>query len=106
MKITFDEVLSKSTPLENELMLSLTDKVFATHDPKTSPREWDVKLFINGVEVEPVIYNSLFSHTEEWIEERAKDYLREKLDEADRSIRELTEYLEEAKANIIDKHNL
>lgn len=106
MKITFDEVLSKSTPIENELMQSLNTQVFATIDLQNNTREWDVKLVINGVEVEPVMYNLLFSHTEEWIEERAKEYLKDKLGEADAEVSRLLEYINQAKENIIEKFDL
>jgi hypothetical protein len=71
MKITFGEALSRKTWLQKELMQSLNDECFNCKEA-IEKQEWDVKLVVNGVDVEPKWFNSIMTKLEEHIDVEAK----------------------------------
>lgn len=103
MKITFEELLSKKEWLNAELMNSLT------HDLITKAADdqfYDIKLLVNGVELEPSLFNQIVDNVERYIDEQAKKLVRDKLEEAENKISRLTEILDEAKYKIVDEFKL
>ena len=56
MKITFEELLSKKEWLHSELLNSLPHEIVSK---ASEDQFYDVKLVINGVEVEPKMYNDI-----------------------------------------------
>lgn len=97
MKITFEEVLSKDEWLHNEMLhsipLELMDKV-------SEDRCYDVKLLVNGQELEPILFNKIMGNLEEYIKKEAKSLLKDKLQEATNKINNLHRILEEATEKI------
>ena len=100
MKITFEEVLSKSTWLQHELLSSLTPEVFKKVG---EDQFWNVKMIINDVEVEPVLFNELMTKLEDFIDGEAKKLVKEKYDAIIDQAQELESLLTTVKENIIEK---
>ena len=103
MKITFEETLSRKEWLHKELMSSLTGDIITK---ATEDQFYDVKLLVNGVELEPTFYNRLVDNIEKYIDAEAKSLVHQKLVEAVNKSRKLTEIIEAAKNSIIDEFNL
>lgn len=103
MKITFEEVLSRNLWLHNELMNSLTGEII---EKTKEDRFYDVKLLVNGVELEPVFYNKLVNNIEKYIEDEAKHLVCEKLAEAENKLNQLIDLINTAKGSIIDGFGL
>lgn len=103
MRITFEEILSKKQWLHKEMLNSLTGDVITK---ASEDQFYDVKLLVNGVELEPVLYNSLMSNIEKYIEEEAKSLVRQQLEAAEEKSKKLCELIEAAKNSIIDEFNL
>ena len=59
MKITFDETLSRKEWIHRELMESLTDEVISK---AANDRFYEVKLLVNGIELEPNFFNDLVNN--------------------------------------------
>lgn len=91
MKITFEEALSRKTWLQRELMQSLSDECFNTLEPKQD--WWDVKLVVNGVEVEPVWFNSIMTKLEEHIDAEAKLLFEQHLEDIQENLESKTKKL-------------
>lgn len=112
MKLYFDEVLKRLTPLSREIIQTNNNEIFKTPtrlDENENPY-WDIKLTINDVEFDPKILESLFTQTEEWIdfkaEEKVKDQLQSKLDDAEQKIRKLTNLLEKSLDNLKEEFDM
>ena len=106
MKITFDETLSRKEWLHRELLNSLTGDII---EKATEDRFYDVKLLVNGVELEPTIYNDLVGGIEKYVEQEARSLINEKVDgimtELNNGVVELTEQIQELSERIKDKLN-
>ena len=112
MKLYFEEVLKRLTPLSREIMQTDNNEIFKVPtrlDENDNPY-WDIKLTINDVDFDPKILESLFTKTEEWIdfkaEEKVKEQLQNKLDDAEQKIRKLTNLLENSLNNLKDEFNI
>ena len=103
MKITFEETLSRKEWLHKELMESLTGDIITK---ASEDQFYDVKLLVNGVELEPAFYNKLVNNIEKYIDAEAKGLVRQKLEEAQEKSRKLSELIDAAKNSIIDEFNL
>ena len=103
MKITFEETLSGKEWLHKELMESLTGDIIIK---ASKDQFYDVKLLVNGVELEPTFYNKLVNNIEKYIDAEAKSLVRQKLEAAEEKSRKLSELIDAAKNNIIDEFNL
>ena len=103
MKITFDETLSRNEWLHRELMNSLTGEVITK---ASEDRFYEVKLLVNGIELEPQLFNKIVNNIEKYIDEQAKLLVREKLVEAENKIRKLSELIDEVSYKIIEEFNL
>jgi ferritin-like metal-binding protein YciE len=103
MKITFEETLSRKEWLHKELMESLTGDIIAK---ASEDQFYDVKLLVNGVELEPAFYNKLVNNIEKYIDSEAKSLVRQKLEEAEEKSRKLSELIDAAKNSIIDEFNI
>lgn len=86
MKITFEEVLSEKEWLHLELMTSLTGEVI---DKARKDSFYDVKLLVNGTELEPEMFNTIVNNIDKYIENQARNLIREKLEEAENKLEEL-----------------
>jgi Zn-dependent oligopeptidase len=104
MKIKFDEILAnKKDWLHQELLASATNEVI---DLAKEKAEYDVKLLINGIEVEPKLLTKIIENLDAYIANRAKNMLLTKLKDAENEVHELVEAISAAKSNIIDKFKL
>jgi hypothetical protein len=103
MKITFEEALSRKEWLHTELMNSLTGDLITQ---ASEDRFYDVKLLVNGVELEPELFNKIVNNIEKYIDEQAKSLVREKLEEAENKVRRLSELFDEVAYKIKDEFNL
>ena len=103
MKITFEEALSRKEWLHTGLMNSLTEDLIIQ---ASEDRFYDVKLLVNGVELEPQLFNKIVNNIEKYIDEQAKSLVREKLEEAENKVRRLSELFDEVAYKIKDEFNL
>jgi hypothetical protein len=103
MKITFEEALSRKEWLHTELMNSLTGDLITQ---ASEDRFYDVKLLVNGIELEPQLFNKIVNNIEKYIDEQAKSLVREKLEEAENKVRRLSELFDEVAYKIKDEFNL
>jgi len=92
MKITFGEALSRKTWLQKELMQSLTDECLNCKEA-IEKQEWDVKLVVNGVDVEPVWFNSIMTKLDEHIEIEAKILFEQHLESIQETLEDKTKKL-------------
>jgi len=74
MKITFSELLSTTEWLHTELLESLTGEAFLQ---ASKDQFYEVKLLVNGIELEPQLLNRIFKNIEKHIDEQAKSLVRE-----------------------------
>jgi len=103
MKITFEEILSAKKWLHKELLESLNGDIITK---ASEDRFYDVKLLVNGVELEPTFYNKIVTNIEKYIDAEAKKLVCHKLEEAEKKSRKLSELIDVAKNSIIDEFNL
>lgn len=103
MKITFEELLSRKEWLHVELMNSLTGDII---EQASEDRFYDLKLLVNGIELEPNFYNKLINNIDKYIDEQAKSLIREKLEEAENKVRKISEMFDEIAYRLKDEFNL
>lgn len=103
MKVTFEETLSRNSWLHKELMNSLTGDVITK---AVADQFYDVKLLVNGVELEPTIFNTIMNNMEACIDAEAKSLVLSKLQEAENKIGRLQELIEQASCKIKEEFKL
>ena len=103
MKITFEEALSRKEWLHTELMYSLTNNLITQ---ARGDGFFDVKLLVNGIELEPQVFNKMVNNIENYINEQAKSLVRNKLEEAENKVRKLSEMFDAVADKIKDEFNL
>jgi hypothetical protein len=102
MKITYDELIEKEW-LYIELMNSLPDDLIAQ---TSKDGFYEVKLLVNGIEIEPQLFTEIVSNIEKYIDKEAKCLLRNKFEEVDDKIFRLHELFNEATDKIKSEFNL
>lgn len=112
MKIYFTEVLKREQGICKEIMQTRNNEIFKTKtllDEEENPY-WEVEIKINGVDFDPVIFNSMFTETEEWIKYRAEELVKEKLQDslhkAENRIRILQDLNEQVIRNLKEEFNV
>lgn len=105
MKITFDEILANKggLNLHHELLNSTPSEVI---DSAMTDRFYDVKLIINGIEVEPLLFNKLMNSIEKHIDNEAKNLISEKLQEAENKVMRLDNLVREAALRIREEFGI
>lgn len=103
MKVTFQEVLSGKTWLQKEMLNSLTGDIITK---ASEDQFYDVKLVINGVEIEPNIFNDIMNGIEKYIDAEAKELVKIKLEKAEYKIRKLDELISDASDKIREEFDL
>jgi hypothetical protein len=103
MKITFEETLSRKEWLHAELMESLTGDVIMK---ASEDQFYDVKLLVNGVELEPQLFNKIVNNIERYIDEQAKSKVIDKLEETENKLQKLSELFDEVVYKIKDEFSL
>lgn len=103
MKVTFEDLLSRKEWLHGELLNSLTvDVINQANDDKF----YDVKLLVNGIELEPQFFNDIMNNVVKYIEKEAKSLVREQLEVAEQKARKLSELIDEASNQIKGEFDL
>lgn len=103
MKITFDEVLSKKDWIHKELMNSLTGEIIMK---AREDQFYEVKLLVNGIELEPVLFNKLIGNIDIYIADEAKSLAMEDIRLISQKIYSLERILDKAKQSIINEFKL
>ena len=103
MIVTFEEVLSKKEWLHSELLNSLTGEMI---QKAAADGFYDIKLLVNGEELEPEFFNKIMNNVEKYIIKQAKSYLVEKLEESSQKIRKLEELYTQAANKISEEFDL
>lgn len=103
MKITFKELISRRRWLHTELFESLPMDILAKIAEDDS---FDIKIVVNGIELEPKLFDDLVENIAVHVGNEAKREAREKFEEAMVSAGELQVILNEVKETIISKYNL
>jgi len=67
---------------------------------------YDVKLVVNGIELDPTILNLFSEKAEEWVETRAKKMAAEKFHEAAHAASEFARMVNDAKSALIEKYGV
>jgi len=100
MIIPFDNILKEENFIQSELLGSLSGEDIYDGQKKG---EYDVKLVVNGRDVEPKLLNELVTNIEKYVELEAKAMLEEKFDDVLKDIAGLKEAVEELKENLDDR---
>lgn len=103
MRITFEEVLSKKEWIHSELLNSLDGD---TINEATKEGAYEVKLLVNGKELEPKFFNDLVNNIEKYIDSRAKQIVEDRLYEAEMKARKLEEMIKQATDYIREEFNI
>lgn len=103
MKITFDEVLSRNEPIQRELLNSLPLDIV---EKAMDDGFYNIKILINGIEVEPKIFNDIMNRLEERIQSEAKSYVQNKLQEAENEAHKLQQMVKDVQFKIMETYQL
>jgi len=103
MKITFQEILGRKEWIHRELLHSLTGDLITK---AAEDQFYDVKLLVNGVELEPDLFNNVMDHVEKFILSEARNIVNEKLEIADNKSMRLQELINDAIYKIRDEFEL
>ncbi len=103
MKLTVEQLLSRDNWLHHELIRSLSFEII---EKAKEDGFYDIKLLVNGVELEPDFYNDLVCNIEKYIDSEAKNLIKNELEKAESESRKLYEIIKAAKDSIIDKFDL
>lgn len=103
MKITFKETMNGKEWIHSEIMNSLTGELI---DQAKDDQFYEVKLLINGHELEPKLFNKIMNNVEDFINKQAKSLIAEKLEEAEEECNKILSVFREAKENALDKLNI
>lgn len=103
MKITFEELLSRKEWLHTELLHSLTGDVI---NKASEDQFYEVKLLVNGIELEPTFFNNLVNGIEKYVDKEANSLLEAKLEKCEFSVERLKEYIYEASYKIREEFEL
>lgn len=102
MKVTFDEILGKSEWLYVELLSSLPEELVTK---AINDQFYEVKLLVNGVEVEPDLFNHLMNNVEKSVNEQASSLVRDKIVELEDLYVELRENFDEMIEAVKEKYS-
>lgn len=99
MRITFDQIIERKEWLHREILSSMTPELI---EKAAKDRFYDIKILINGVEVEPVIFNNIMNDVEKYIDAQARSLITEKYQEAEEKARKLHEMVDAITKSIND----
>jgi hypothetical protein len=107
MKITFDDTINKRDWLHSCLLSSLTTEAI---NSGIETRSYEVKLLVNGIELEPTHLNDLLTNVEKHIDNEAKTLFYKTYTEPAERLRlkmnRLEDIIKEAKDKIINEFNI
>lgn len=103
MRIEFDELASRKEWLHTELMRSLNaDLITAAKNDGF----FEVKLLVNGVELEPDLFNDIVNNIERYIDNQARSLVTHSLESAKMKADKLSEMIVVAISNVVEEFNL
>ena len=103
MKITFKEAIGVNDLLHITLMNCLTAEVI---NSARETEEYDVKLVVNGFDLDPTTLNLFQEKAEEWIETEAKKIAAEKFHEASKAAEDFAKMVNDIKYSLIEKYGV
>lgn len=104
MKITFDEIVPRRDEwIHKELLRSLHGDII--HKAKDD-RFFEVKLLVNGVELEPSYFNDIMNNLEKYIDSEAKVLAKEYFEELRIKSQKLSDMIDEATRKIANEFSL
>ncbi len=103
MKITFEQTLSRKEWIHKELLNSLDGETISKAQKEGA---YEVKLLVNGNELEPKFFNDLVSNIAKYVEKEAKEMIEEKLFEAEQKAIKLEEMIKLATEQIRDEFGI
>ena len=103
MKVTFEEIRSKKSWLQRELLGSLTGELISK---AAEDGFYDIQLSVNGVLIEPALFNKIMDNIEHYIDSEAKFLVAEKLDEAGQKANDLNNLIQNITDNIRETYKL
>jgi mevalonate kinase len=103
MKITFEEVVSRKEWIHKEILNSVTTDII---NKAFEDQFYEVKILINGIELEPKFYNDLITNIDSYVDREAKNMIKEKLEEALNDAMKLNDLIEEASDKIREKFGI
>lgn len=68
--------------------------------------EFDIKLVVNGIDIDPKLLNYVLNNIEKIVNDKAKGLVLEKLEDAENEAYKLLETVREARGEIIEKYKL
>jgi ribosome biogenesis GTPase A len=103
MKIPFKDAIGKNDLLHIALMNCLTPEVI---DSAREKEEYEVRLVVNGVDLDPTTLNLFQDKAEEWVETRAKEIAAEKFHEAAKAAEDFSKMVNDIKFALIEKYGV
>jgi len=103
MRITFEDTNSRKEWIHTELLNSLDG------DTIMNAREegaYEVKLLVNGKELEPKFFNDLVNNIEKYVDKTAKQLVEDRLYEAEMKARKLEEMIKQATEDIREEFDI
>ena len=102
MEITSKELLEEKNWLNSEILSSLTNEVFEKVKSIDGVFHYDIKLLVNGIELEPKLLKDLLENVEEYIDKEANAQLLDKHNEKLEKIENLYESFKKKMMDILD----
>ncbi len=100
MRITFDELTKRDEFLHIEIMNSLTGDLIKS---AMEERAYDIKLLINGIEVEPLFLNRILNNLDEYIKQEAAQMIDDKFEHIRHAINDMDNIIDEVVSDIKEK---
>lgn len=103
MIISFEDTLNKKDWLHSCLLNSLTGEAVESGKEKM---EYNVKLLVNGIELEPTHLNELLLNIEKYIDREAKELAEAKLQAILNKAAKLNEMIDDVCAKVRDEFDV
>lgn len=103
MKVKFRDLKQGHSWVHDELFSSMPVEVI---DKANAEGEFDIKLVVNGIDLDPKLLNYVLNNIEKIVDEEAKKLVLNQLEEAENEAYKLLETVREARGEIIEKYKL
>ena len=103
MRITFEDTNSRKEWIHTELLNSLDGDTISN---ASKERAYEVKLLVNGKELEPKFFNDLVNNIEKYVDKAAKQLVEDRLYEAEMKARKLEEMIKQATDDIREEFDI
>ena len=103
MKVKFEDLKQGHSWVHDELFSSMSSEVI---NKAHEVGEFDIKLVVNGIDIDPKLLNYVINNIEEIVDNKAKQLVLDKLDDAENEAYKLLETVREARSEIIEQYKL